>query len=246
MAKPKKTAPKSIADVAHPGKSAPSDTSKPIITPRPIMKDPMVVAEDPTKKPEEEPQEALSKRTSKLKIMPLDEPAADSKTADVSPESDVPDSPETGAGAETETPEKPSEKLPEESAKLTAEPEETASQKETKGQPEEKPPKPAVSPKSDDSSQAEKPAKPDKKSRKPAPDAEAAEQAERDAKLQKLIDNKKYFLPINAVEQRRNTRYALLGVILVLVLAIAWADVALDAGLIHIDNVKPVTHFFSN
>jgi hypothetical protein len=37
-----------------------------------------------------------------------------------------------------------------------------------------------------------------------------------------------------------------LGVVLAIVLALAWADIALDAGLIQINGVKPVTHFFSN
>jgi hypothetical protein len=37
-----------------------------------------------------------------------------------------------------------------------------------------------------------------------------------------------------------------LGVLLSLVLILAWADIALDAGIIQLGNVKPVTHFFSN
>jgi hypothetical protein len=38
----------------------------------------------------------------------------------------------------------------------------------------------------------------------------------------------------------------LLGIVLAVVLAVAWVDVALDAGLIQLGSVKPVTHFFSN
>jgi hypothetical protein len=38
----------------------------------------------------------------------------------------------------------------------------------------------------------------------------------------------------------------LLGILLVVVLAVAWVDIALDAGLVEIGNVKPMTHFFSN
>ncbi|HYH36173.1 MAG TPA: hypothetical protein VD706_01595, partial [Candidatus Saccharimonadales bacterium] len=70
--------------------------------------------------------------------------------------------------------------------------------------------------------------------------------AAQEAKLQKLIDSKKYFLPINAVEQRRSKRVVTLGVVLAILLALAWFNIALDAGLIHVDNIKPVTHFFSN
>ena len=77
-------------------------------------------------------------------------------------------------------------------------------------------------------------------------EAEASRKAERDANLQKIVDNKTYFLPINAVEKRKTKRIIVLGIVLSLVLAVAWVDVALDAGLIEIGGVKPVTHFFSN
>lgn len=69
---------------------------------------------------------------------------------------------------------------------------------------------------------------------------------EEDAQIEKLVESRKYFLPINAVEHRRSTRFAVAGVILALILAVAWVDVALDAGLIRLGGVKPVTHLFSN
>ena len=76
----------------------------------------------------------------------------------------------------------------------------------------------------------------------------AAEEAEakREAELQKLIDKKKYFLPINAAEQRRAEQFIALGMVISIILALAWIDVSLDAGLIHIGNIHPLTHFFSN
>jgi len=76
--------------------------------------------------------------------------------------------------------------------------------------------------------------------------AAAEAQTKHDAAIQKLVDSKQYFLPINAVEKRKTKRFVILGVILSLLLALAWVDVALDAGLIHIGGIKPVTHFFSN
>jgi hypothetical protein len=76
--------------------------------------------------------------------------------------------------------------------------------------------------------------------------AEADKQAEHDAAIQKLIVDKQFVLPINSVEKRKTKRFIILGVGLSLVLAVAWADVALDAGIIHLGSVKPVTHFFSN
>lgn len=76
--------------------------------------------------------------------------------------------------------------------------------------------------------------------------AEAEKQAAHDAEIQKLADDKKYFLPINTVEKRKTKRFVILGIVLSIILAVAWVDVALDAGLIHLGGIKPVTHFFSN
>lgn len=76
--------------------------------------------------------------------------------------------------------------------------------------------------------------------------AEAEKKAAHEAEILKLVDEKKYFLPINSVEKRRTKKVVILGITISLLLAIAWVDVALDAGLIRLGNVKPVTHFFSN
>lgn len=87
---------------------------------------------------------------------------------------------------------------------------------------------------------------PGNKSEKAEDEAEAEAQAAEEAKVRKLVDSRKYFLPINAVEHRRSARFAAVGIILALLLVVAWVDVALDAGLIHLGGVKPVTHLFSN
>lgn len=76
--------------------------------------------------------------------------------------------------------------------------------------------------------------------------AEAEAKAKHDAAIQKLVDSKQYFLPINAVEKRRTKHFVILGVLLSILLLLAWGDIALDAGLIQVSGVKPVTHFFSN
>lgn len=77
-------------------------------------------------------------------------------------------------------------------------------------------------------------------------DTKAAEQVRHDADTQKLIDSGKYELPINSVEKRKTKRFVVLGVLLAILLTLAWIDIAADAGLIQINGVKPVTHFFSN
>jgi len=79
-----------------------------------------------------------------------------------------------------------------------------------------------------------------------AVEAEAAEAAKHQAAIDKLVESKQYYLPINSVEKRRTKRFVLLGVALSLLLAVAWVDVALDAGLIQLGGIKPVTHLFSN
>ena len=82
---------------------------------------------------------------------------------------------------------------------------------------------------------------------KPELDLEAAakEIAAHDAEIQKLIESKKYFVPINSVENRKTKRFIAVGLFIILILAVAWVDVSLDAGLIHIHGIKPFTHFFS-
>lgn len=76
--------------------------------------------------------------------------------------------------------------------------------------------------------------------------AEAEAKAKHDEAIQKMVDSRQYFLPINAVEKRKTKHFVLLGLFVSLLLVLAWGDIALDAGLIQIPGVKPVTHFFSN
>lgn len=73
---------------------------------------------------------------------------------------------------------------------------------------------------------------------------------EADAKAQdeldQLVDEKTYFLPINAAVHRRSRNVFIVGVILIVLLALAWLNIAMDAGFVTIPGVRPVTHLFSN
>jgi outer membrane biosynthesis protein TonB len=213
MPRAKKTADagskKSIADVAHPGTSAPSDTSKSIITPRPMIKDPMVVEENA---PAESGEKPLAKKN-EPKLTPPETSAAE----------------KTEKPAEPEKPEEKPEPQPDPKPEPDPEPE-----PETK--PEETAPEAPAEEKED--------GKDKKKSPQADSDAEKAALKARDAKVQKLIESKKYFLPINAVEHRKSRRFVALGVVLAILLVLVWVDIALDAGLIDLGGVKPVTHFF--
>jgi len=197
-----------VFDVAKPGKSAPSSTSKSIIiNHHPILKDPMVVDDAGAKEDDKPTPEAPLKPTSKLKISPITLQPTDS------PE---PETPETDA-------ENPAVDEPTEEAATTEEAKEPEAEEKS-----------SESFSSDDITQ--------KKSDEPS-EAAKKKEAERAAELEKLVDSHKYYLPINQ-EKRRNTRNTLLGVFFIVILGLAWADVALDAGIITIHGIKAPTHFF--
>jgi hypothetical protein len=67
---------------------------------------------------------------------------------------------------------------------------------------------------------------------------------ERQAQLDKIAEAGTYHLPINQVVRRRSRHVAIAGAVLILLLAVAWVDIALDAKLITIPGVKPITHLF--
>ena len=74
----------------------------------------------------------------------------------------------------------------------------------------------------------------------------AAEKAEteKEATVQKLVESKQYYLPIETVEVRRSKRIVVLGVAISLLLALTWVNIALDAELIQLGDIKPLTNFF--
>lgn len=83
-------------------------------------------------------------------------------------------------------------------------------------------------------------------SRKPEETAAAKLQADQLAadEIDELIESKAYNLPIETAENRRARLVTIVGVLLILILAAAWLNVALDAGFITIPGVEPLTHFF--
>lgn len=180
----KKTAP--IADVEHPGKTAASPTSKPVIVSnRPIIKDPMVVEDSADKQPEL----PARKTSTKPKLQPLtppsehEEPQSDTSQDENEVVNEAPEPPNAEA--------KNSKKTVEESEEL-----------------------------------------------------EAKRKAERAANLQKIANAKTYYLPINSVEKRKTKRFVALGVLLSILLIMIWINIVLDAELMQIDGITPVTSFF--
>ena len=204
-------------DVSHPGQTPPSANSKSVIVPsRPIMRDPMMFEE--TKIQSGEPKELSKRSPTKAVITPLS-----TETAPTTPES------ETLPDAKTID-------------ELTKEAE-ARQQESVKPTPDEEPDEPKTTADEDKSDDKTEPKLDD--ATKQA-EAELKEHESNQAKIQKLIESRQYNLPINTSEKRRSKRVVMLGVGLSLVLAVAWVDIALDAGLIQLSGVKPLTHFFSN
>ena len=99
------------------------------------------------------------------------------------------------------------------------------------------------------------PVKPDDdlKEKKPATDVSVDEavatetaRAERAKKIDELIDSEKYFVPINAARAKRNRRRAVLGLLLIIVLAVAWYNVSLDAHILPNTFNLPHTQLFGS
>ena len=216
-----------IADVAHPDKTAAEPTAKSIIVNnRPIIKDPMMKEDEAANEATTEPL-VTKPNDVKISVKPLEEDTE--KPVETETKAPIPDT----AKAEPE-PEPVVEKsvVAKEAGEKPAAAEPEAKAQED--QREDEQPDEGMDKKQTDQDMAA------------VEEAEAAKLAEHDAAIQKLVEDKQYFLPINTVEKRKTRRFVLLGVVLSLLLALAWADIALDAGLIQISGIKPVTHFFSN
>lgn len=229
MAEEKKSAAKPIADVAHPDTSLPADTSKPvIITNRTMVKDPMMVEAS-----DENKLEPLSAPL--LEVLNKTEPKAKTKP-EPTPEPEVASKPEPVAEVPVEEPESAKEAAVE----PTPEPEKPEQVEKTEPEAEPEPEKATET----EEETEEKPVADEKTPTVQKSDADL-EQVKQQESIQKLVDSKQYNLPINAVEQRRTKRFIVLGIVLCVVLALAWFEIALDAGLININGIKPFTHFFS-
>jgi len=230
---------KTIIDVTHADSSPPSPNSKSVIVPsRPILKDPMVTDETeekpvPIKVSREKQIDTGSKAPSIAELAAV----AAAESAD-----------KTEEKAEGKPADKPAKKTDDEpAAEKTIEPpakEESEDKPDEKPEPVEKPEEKAPDDKPADEPQEDQPDEAKTTDKEQA--AKAAEEAKHDEAVAKMVESKQYYLPINTIEKRRSKRFVALGILLSLLLVLAWADIALDAQLIHVSGVKPVTHFFSN
>ncbi|HSW36758.1 MAG TPA: hypothetical protein VLG37_00105 [Candidatus Saccharimonadales bacterium] len=244
---------KKVFDVAKPGKTAAGASSRPIIvTNRPVLKDPMVVMEDGSSKPVVGPPDVPVKVRAELKLSPLnkseatepntDEPAPrEPKKVEIStPET------ETELPAKTQEP-KTTAPSPESTPTVTEEAgsDEPARKDDQTLEVKAEPSTTTGSPLDIDDTETE-----DGKDKpgiaEQAKAAEAKKDEEHIAAIEKLVSEQKYYLPINSLEKRRTKRHLIIGILLIILLALAWTDVALDAGLVHIGNLHAITHLFTN
>ena len=240
MAEAKRT-PKShkIADVARPGKSAPSPNSRSvIISHRPIMRDPMMsVGTSEAASSDEAANDAPATavkvtRASGAVVQPLADSTLTAANDEAVPDTEATPNDEADA-EEVETVETEAEAVTADEAPEAEAKDETP--QETK---HEAPPAQAST--GTDAKLGTK----DAQSEAEIAAAEDAE-AKRQAALLEMIESKKYYLPINTVEKRRTKQFVAGGIVLSLLLIAAWLDIAMDAGLIKIGHWHALTHFFN-
>lgn len=251
--KPKRTK-KPIIDVKQPGTSAPPETSKPVIvTNRPLLRDPMMAEPTDKDKKSEEPSQTVDDQSAtmldpgqKPALQPLNkgskEQDNDNSDETISGEADPnSETKEDKGNPAAEAPQNDStdEEQPPESIASESTPNEDESEQTTPLDAKEKS---ATSQQNDEETASESP----KQAGPKQAEAEAAAKTKHDAEIQELIDSKRYVLPIDTVEKRKSKRFVLLGAALAVVLIIIWLDIALDAGIIRLGGLKPLTHFFSN
>ncbi len=263
MASDKKPSSRTIIDVSSPDSSASDPSSRPlIVTNRPIMKDPMVVDDENKDSGEESNTDSKTKaelpeKSSKDRIEPFSAPVLPIETEDKS-ESNVKENisePETSKEVDEDSIAKDETKeQTDNSEESPIKPEENKEQ--DKNNPETETEKEAAleepipkvdEPKEDaiDSGDKKESTAKNDQSVEQKETEELVRQAEREEALQKLTESKKYYLPINTIEKRRSKRFVILGILLSLLLIVAWLDIALDAGLISNSSNLPHTNFFA-
>jgi len=221
----KKQPARMIFDVAKPGKGGfpASATTRPVIvTNRAVIKDPMVT------EPQSAPVLPTAKPSKKIVITPLhqnvapetDQPKAETPPVETSPSETPPDA-------------EAAEKQPVVEAKPDAEAPKVSTT------PPEGFPEPVADAALAPEGMPGVPADPEER------DAESELARKRAARLQKMIDDQEYFLPIKTMEERRSRKVAIFGLLLIILLAAAWYDIALDASLLPNTYDLPHTSFFT-
>jgi|GEM_PF-1077841 len=250
-----------VMDITQPGKSAPPASGRPIIvTNRPLIKqDPMVLSSEEG----QEASAAISRVGKSIKIEPLDgddgvktvfEPKAQSKVTVPIAVKDaklslkpIAEQANDDAPAVSDEPAAVTADKPGLAPSTTPEPVAPES-----AQSPQSPAPVAATPPTDTPDQADSKEAPadDKqlaanKTLEEAKKKEDEEKAARIAEQEKVIESKRYYLPIHSAKDSRGLRVALILLLFVIVLGLVWLDVVLDAGIIQIKGLHALTHFFN-
>lgn len=272
MANSKKASTRKIIDVSDPDSQASETSSKSIIvTNRPIMKDPMMVAEENNANNKvatsafSDDNKVQERSSTKSKIEPLSAPIIEGETI-IEPQNEDTSKEEVIDESATKKPLiinenntkapiteiSPIEAKNEPAIEPTPVKEETEPVASTDNKPAETKPVENLpsEPETPENNEVNKTDNTDKnvedKNAKQIEAEEASKIEAHEQAINKLVESKQYFLPINSVEKRRSKRFVSLGILLSLLLIIAWADIALDAGIINLSGSIPHTHFFSS
>lgn len=245
-----------IFDVSKPGKSAAGATSRPvIIANRPIIKDPMVTLGESG-----EAKETDSPAAIKVVIKPISETANQtkdsSKTAPKTKDLTIAEIAEEAGKAEKKsdseveaasktTDDKPATRADDEInlSGTTAETESEYNPEEATGASETE----SVQD-SDDSSNLpgeSEVALPDGAAESSKEVAALEATAKKKEELDKLVESREFFLPINTAEHRRSKLVGIFGFVLIILLGLLLLNMLLDIGYVQLQGVQPVTNFFS-
>ncbi len=229
---------KKVMDVNAPGKSAPDASSRPVIVShKPMMDDPMMTkASSASETPTAPPLNSRGKTIQPLGARPespVKSVASKPKTNDTKdePVSIEPPAEEKLVAANEQTEETPVEASEDKDVAPDEKSEEAANPKE----PEQK--KPTAEPAKTAAPDAE-PVDEQEEKKKQLEAQEAAEQAAAE-KYEKLVADKTYFVPLDQSVSSSAGGKVLLVILALLVLAVAGAVLALDAGLIDADIDLP-------
>lgn len=260
-----------VMDVSRPGSSAPPSSAKPIIVSnRPMLKqDPMMATPDGLEKVTTPGDTVPISRTAKTISVssPAADPAAQAPTAaelvakaatptpekkdDMEPKAVTPPTP-AAQPASAETPQKSPVGTPSPTAApVPAEPPKpvndpgtpVASTPASAPTDEQKPAASSDDVANQDDSESDTQLAPNQALEEAKRKEEEAQTA-RLAEQEKIVASRQYYLPMSTVEQRRGLDRVLLILAMVLILALVWADVVLDAGIIHVAGIHALTHFF--
>lgn len=249
-----------VFDVSKPGGSAPTASARPlIVTHRPMVQDPMMTAppvDDPTTSAESAPEAPKSiLKPQKIKLQPspeaiqeLAEQAAQEK--ETATASEPPANPTTTAAESSDPSNGPTDTLPEESPEPepssendSAIPVSVAVKSATSPSPvAATPPSSSTSPSTTESpsSPSAKASAPDNGSKvsvTPPAKKEADAEPDRSEEYEQIIASRKYYVHIASPTKKRSMRLAVIGAILIILVAVACVDAMLDAGVLDISGV---------